>query len=295
MKTKNLLLSGALFAGLLMFNACDDSPTVDTPAEPTVDTDITEQQIAIDDVVESVFDELDATLSTDYEMGSTTELKSAGEQVGCPTVIVDRPEDAKYPKTVTFDYGTENCEDKHGRLKRGKIIVTKTGPHWQAGSERTVVFEDFFVNDNSVEGSRKYKNEGLNEDENWEFSVNIDVTVETTEEISWTKKADKIRTLIAGGDTKGYPWDDQFLITGTSSGTSSMGYSVAREITTPILRKRDCRFAVSGIIEIVKTKDGEAKTTWLDYGDGTCDYKAVVTDEEGNTKEIMLGKRFKKK
>ncbi|TLX77663.1 hypothetical protein E9993_03200 [Labilibacter sediminis] len=297
MKTKNLLLSGTLALGLIMFNACSENDA-DAPLVPQVEvnTDITEQDAEIEDLVESVFDELDAYLSADTETSTSAQLKSAEENpIGCPTVIVDRPEDARYPKVVTFDFGTENCEDRHGRLKRGKIIVTKTGPHFNAGSERTVEFDDFYVNDNSVDGTRKYKNEGQNDDGNWEFSTDIDVTIETTEEISWTRKAAKTRTMIAGADTKRYPWDDEFLITGTSSGTSSLGFGVEREITTAIYRKRTCKFPVSGIVEVVKTKDDVQTKTWLDYGAGECDYNATVTDEEGNVKEITLGKRFKKR
>ena len=290
MKTRNLILSGALLAGLVMFSACDksDSPNFDTDVE----TDVIEQSEAIEDIVESVIDEIDAALASDLEVAGEAALKSAAEEVGCPTVTVDRPEDARYPKVVTFDYGTENCEDRHGRMKRGKVIVTKTGPHWTEGSERTVVFEDFFVNDNAVEGSRTYRNEGQNEDGNWEFSTTVNVTVTTIEEISWTRAADKIRTLVAGADTKNV-WDDEFLITGTSSGASSEGYSVAREITTPLLKKRVCRFPVSGVIEIVRSKDETSVTVLLDYGTGECDNKATVTDEEGNVEEIMLGRKFK--
>ncbi len=296
MKTKNLILSGVFFLGLVAFSSCDDSSSVVESLDNSLDTDVIEQQEAIEDAVESVFDDIEATLSTDFEMSSTTQLKSASEDempVGCPAVIIEHPEDTTYPKVITYDYGTENCEDRHGILKRGKVIVTKTGPHWEAGSERTVVFEDFYVNDNSIVGSRTFQNEGQNEDGNWYFSVNIDVTVETTEEITWTHQVSRIRTLIAGADTPRYPWDDQFLITGTSSGSSSLGYSVTREITTPVLKKKDCRFPVSGMVEIVRTKDGVSAKAWLDYGEGECDYKATVTDEDGNVEEILLGKRFK--
>ncbi|MCW3788752.1 hypothetical protein [Plebeiibacterium sediminum] len=292
MKTRNLLLSTLVLLGV-SFTACDKEDTKSLSND--MDVNLEEQTAAVDDIVESVFDELDASLTMDVELGGTTELKSVYEEVGCPTVDIVLPEEGRYPIQVTFDYGTENCEDRHGRLKRGKIVVIKTGPHWEAGSERTVEFVDFYVNENRVEGTRKFKNEGQNNDLNWQFSINIDVTVVTTEGITWTRKADKIRTMIAGADTPRNIWDDEFLITGTSSGTSSEGYEVAREITSPLYVQRICRFPLSGIIEIVRTYAGETATTWLDYGDGECDYKATVSDEEGNEVEITLGGRFKNK
>ena len=296
MKTRNLFLSGSLFIGLLMFNACDNSDKIDPNSN--IDTNLVEQEAALEDLEESIFDEVDAYLSQELELSAVSGLKSASAdsvEQGCPTVLVDRPEDEKYPKVVTFDFGTENCEDRFGRIKRGKVIVTVTGPHWVEGSERTVEFEDFYVNDNSVTGSKKHKNEGKNEEGQWYFSTTIDVTHETTEGISWTRKVDRIRTMVAGDDTRN-PWDDAFTISGTSSGSSSEGYSVTREITTPLYRERVCRFPLSGTVEIIRTKDGVSKTVWLDHGDGeTCDNKATVTNEEGEVKEISLGKRFKKK
>ncbi len=292
MKRNSLIFAG-LFLFVAIFSSCDKNDSSITNS--TVDTEVEEQSAAVDDIVESVFDELDSSLASDPELGSTASLKSTTEDTGCPTVTIDLPDGGGYPIVVTFDYGTENCEDRYGRLKRGKVIVTKTGPHWETGSERTVEFEDFYVNDNKVEGTRKFKNEGINVDSNWEFSINVDITVETTENISWTRKASKIRTMIAGADTPRYIWDDEFLVSGSSTGVSSEGYSVAREITTPLYRKRTCRFPVSGVIEIVKTYNEESVTTWFDYGDGECDYKATVSDEDGNMVDIYLGGRFRNK
>lgn len=290
MKTRKLILSGAVLLATLGFTSCDKN---DNP-ETNIETDVTEQTLALDDIVESVVDELDAVLSVDTEPTATS-LKSTVQENTCLTVTFANPEDATFPRIITFDYGTENCEDRHGRLKRGKVIVTVTGPYWIADSQRTVEFEDFYVNDNKVEGTRIYKNEGQNGDLNWEFSMNVNVTIETTEGKTWTRTATKTRTLIAGADTPRYPWDDEFLVTGTSSGSSSDGYSVTREITTPIYRTRACRFPLSGVIEIVRTIDDISETTWLDYGTGECDYTATVRDSDGNENTITLGKRFMRK
>ncbi|MGQ1785944.1 MULTISPECIES: hypothetical protein [unclassified Saccharicrinis] len=297
MKTKNLILSGMLMAGLFMFNACDknDSAVMDSD---DVDTDVVEQSVSIEDLEESIFDEIDVYLSQESELAAVSELKSAledDEPQGCPTVYVDRPEDARYPKVVTFDFGEENCEDRFGRMKRGKVIVTVTNRHWVEGATRTVEFEDFYVNDNGISGSKVYTNEGKNDDDKWYFSTVINITIETTEGITWTRTVDRTRTMIAGDDTRNV-WDDAFLITGGSSGTSSEGYSVTREITVPVYRERVCRFPLSGNVEIVRVKDDVSKTVWLDYGSSdTCDNKATVTDEDGNVKEISLGGRFNKK
>jgi len=292
MKRNSLFFAGVFLLTVLL-SSCDKNET--NGIDSDLNTNIEEQSAAVDDIVESVFDELDSSLSLDAELGSTASLKSTSEDTGCLTVTIELSEGGGYPIVATFDYGTVNCEDRFGRLKRGKIIVTKTGPHWEAGSEHTVVFEDFYVNDNKVVGSRNFKNEGQNVDLNWEFSITTNITIETTENITWTRTANIIRTMIAGSDTPRYIWDDEFLVTGTSSGVSSEGYSVMREITTPLYRKRICRFPVSGVIEIVKAYNGISTTTWFDYGDGECDYKATISDDSGNSAEISLIARFKNK
>lgn len=295
MKTTKLILSG-LCVGLFVFNACDNIDSKVVPESNDMSIDVVEQGLALDDLEESIFDEIDAYFSQETELAAVTGLKSAtNEDTGpkCPSVSVDRPDDARYPKVVTFDFGTENCEDRFGRMKRGKVIVTVTDRYWKEGAERKVSFEDFFVNDNAVKGTKKYKNEGKNEDGQWYFSTMIDVTVETVEGISWTKKTDKIRTMVAGDNTRN-PWDDAFLISGTSSGSSSEGYTVTREITTPVYRERACRFPISGTLEIVRTKGDVSNTVWLDYGE-TCDNKATITNQAGEVKEIMLGKRFRRR
>ncbi len=291
MKSKSLLLG--LFLLSILFTSCDK--TESNIDDTNVDTNVEEQNAAVDDIVESVFDEIDSSLSLDSELSTSASLKASSEETGCPTVTVELPEDGIYPLVVTFDYGTDNCEDRHGRLKRGKVIVTKTGPYWESGSERMVEFDDFYVNDNKVEGIRKFINEGQNIDLNWEFSIDVDITVQSTEDITWTRTSSKTRTLIAGADTPRYIWDDEFLVTGSASGESSEGYAVTREITTPLYRKRICRFPVSGVIEVVRSYNDDNVTSWLDYGDGECDYKATVTDESGNVAEITLGGRFRNK
>ncbi len=55
----------------------------------------------------------------------------------------------------------------------------------------------------------------------------------------------------------------------------------------PLWTKRVCRFPVKGTVSIVNTN----RSFTLDYGDGECNAIATVTDSDGNTKEITLGKR----
>ena len=61
-------------------------------------------------------------------------------------------------------------------------------------------------------------------------------------------------------------------------------------VVKPLKRKMACRFLVSGSVEIQKNE----KTITLDYGDGTCDDLATITNGD-LTREIHLIKRRRKR
>jgi hypothetical protein len=292
MKTKHFVIPGILFASFFILNSCDQTNDVTSFNKEVADTNITEQNEAIEDIIEGVFDDIDSYLAADTEL--YPQLKSGDNSANCPNILIEQPEDTKYPKVILFDYGDENCQDEFGRQKRGRVIVTKTASHWKVGSERRVEFDDFFVNDNGVTGKRKYKNEGKNEEGHWTFEVDVDITIHKTEDVEWTKKTTRTRTLIAGADTRKQNNDDVYLITGTSVYTNTKGYTIIREITTPLYREKVCRFPSSGIVEIVKEKNNTSTTQHLDYGNGECDNIATLYNESGESKEITLGKNMGK-
>ena len=73
-------------------------------------------------------------------------------------------------------------------------------------------------------------------------------------------------------------------ISGSWESVNRKGVARASTITTNLRREYACRYIVSGVLEI--SRDGIKAT--LDFGDGTCDNKATVTDANGKTKEISL-------
>ncbi len=293
MKTKSLFLSAIIATGLI-FSSCEKK---DEPIEQPEDIEaIVQEDAEIEDIIDAVSDQVDAFTSLDIE-GSYPELsdinlKSATEEIEYPIVTKEHLEEGKfYPVKITIDYGPENHKIIVHRTReawvRGKIIIVKTGPHRRAGTTRTVTFEEYYFNDNNVEGSKVYENLGKNDDGNIVFAWTVEIKV-TTPEGKWLSKIEnKQREKIAGADTKNI-WDDEFLVRGSSSGSKSNGFTYNRTILdeNPIWRKRVCRFPVKGTVSIVNSR----RTYTLDYGDGECDAIATVTDSEGNTKEITLGR-----
>jgi hypothetical protein len=66
-----------------------------------------------------------------------------------------------------------------------------------------------------------------------------------------------------------------------------MGNVLVKEIETPLRRELSCRFIVSGILNVSRND----ATASLDFGDGSCDAKGVLTYPDGTSEEVFL-RRF---
>ena len=99
----------------------------------------------------------------------------------------------------------------------------------------------------------------------------------------------KTREWIEGSETK--PWSDNiFLIYGEWTNTLKNGDVYSSIIIEELRRELACKFIVRGIIEISKP---EVSFT-LNFGDGSCDDKAALTNSVGEEKEITIKRRNRK-
>ena len=277
MNTKKLfyLIAASLFLGSLFFTSCNKDET------QGLDEDITATQDNSD--VERIFNNVSNIADEAYNMGSS--YKSGldeGDLIGgCATITFDT---SSFPKVITIDFGDENCLCPDGRYRRGKIIVTFTGPYRQPGTVITHTFASYFVNDNQVLGSKVVTNAGRNENNNLYYIIEVVgqiIKANGNGEIYWSSFRE--REWIAGEDTF-YRLDDVYLITGTASGTSTGGFSFTMVITNPLRKEIGCRHMVSGTFEFTP---GNRSVRILDYGDGECDNIATIT-VNGVTRTIYL-------
>jgi hypothetical protein len=67
--------------------------------------------------------------------------------------------------------------------------------------------------------------------------------------------------------------DDVYLIDGSADGIRPSGITWEREIVNALRKEMNCRWIVSGTVEITPE---DRPTRILDYGDGTCDNIATV-------------------
>lgn len=289
MKTTGFLLSALLCTGLLTMNGCKKDEESTSQSEQ-----IAEEETAMDELSSMIDAQIDELAGNDQEASSAPSLKSAATTY--PAVTVTFPNETRWPRIITIDYGPENVTLTVGNGAnarevdfRGKIVIEKTGPHFASGSIWDVSFESFYINDNAIEGSLYYKNNGKNDRNNWVFTWTTGLRLTTTDGEWIVREVTKTREMTAGSLTPANIWDDEFTINGTAVGSNSKGWSYTHALANVVV-KRLCRFPVSGTITINNT----LTTFELDYGDGTCDSSATITDTSGNVTTISLGKRWNK-
>lgn len=206
----------------------------------------------------------------------------------CATITINPPlPDTTFPKTITIDFGPTNCEDAYGVNRRGMITAVITGKYRDVGSTITVTTQNYFLNDNKIEGTKTVENIGPNADGNTEFTVDIANGVVTyTNGDFTTYESSRVREWVVGESTDGLLGilDDEYDLTGTASGTDRTGRDYTMTITNPLRVAVLCRWVKQGTVEI-QPEDLYLRT--VDFGNGDCD--ATVTVEiNGNTYTFVM-------
>jgi hypothetical protein len=185
-------------------------------------------------IVEEILDEVIADLE-EYDF-----LKSEST---CPVKTIEKPEDTKYPKVITKDYG-EGCITDNGKERSGKIIITVSGPWLQKGTKRTVSFENYTHRGIAVSGGKEIICKGLNEDNLYMHTINGDLTLVRPDGIVVEREIHKKRILLTEKRSDG---PRQWLVDGYVKVSRSNGIAFKMEITTPLHRIQGCRWFQSGI------------------------------------------------
>lgn len=279
-----------LIAGVLTFSSCKkDNSTTQTTQTPEVAATMDASQS--DAVAESQYDDV-------FNITMGIQASDAGEDIGigagvdviysntanadgtttpdtsprCFTVSVVPHELHVFPKTVTIDFGI-GCLGKDGKLRKGKILTVYTGPMFISGNKTTTTFEDYSVDSFKIEGTHSVENTSSSNNKEWTVKV-TDGKITNTSSGSWKQWTSiKTHTQTEGNGTPFYSLDDTFQITGHSSGSTSNGNAWTAEIVDPLIKKFTCHWIEKGTVQITRNSN----KALLDYGDGTCNNKAVIT------------------
>ena len=277
MKKENFSLVLILMMGLaISFTSCKKSST-----SISDDGNISTKEA----LAQNIYDNVSNIADEAYDL-KTTNLKSTdgwgrlflGD---CVNVSLDT---IGFPRTLTIDFGEENCLCADGNYRRGKILVNFTGCYRLEGTTITHTFDEYYVNDNKVDGSRVVTNMGLNENNKMYFDIQVNgIIYLTNDEGSFSWNSSRTRVWEEGQST-GRRFDDVYLISGSSQGINADGSTWEVEIINPLRKEISCRHIVSGTMEIRPEGD---YVKLIDFGNGECDNLATVI-VNGETYTITL-------
>ena len=270
MYTKKIstFIAVAVIGSSLLFTSCKKDASKDADVESSENNALAEA--SFNDVT---------SIADQAALGGSVNMRVAGENredgslgSGCATVTIDT---VSTPHIITIDFGSTNCVCNDGRTRRGKILLSYSGRYRESGTVISISFNNYFVNDNQLTGTKTITNQGLNNAGNLVYKIEVNgqiLKANGAGTISWTSS--RQREWTAGANTPLVWSDDAYSITGTASGTNASGKSYTINITKPLVRKMSCRWFESGTVDV--TPEGKPART-LDYGTSGCDANATVT------------------
>lgn len=224
--------------------------------------------------------------------GSLNYRTTGIESSGCATVTTTT---SGGTTTTTINFGTTDCRCNDGRTRKGEIIVTYPTGSWDSvGATRTITFNNFYQNDNQVNGTKTVTYEGLNTSGQPYYNVTVSGSVIYASGKTVTASWNRVRTWLTGYTMMGtkpmWNWTSSvsFSISGTGNLTNSLGGSATVNIpaATPLVFAFGCQWIEAGTITYTLS---DGKTRSINYGNTpNCDDNATVTLANGTTVNIVL-------
>lgn len=189
---------------------------------------------------------------------------------------------------IVIDFGT-GCSDVLGNIRKGKILVHFEGRRFQPGSTVVTTFDGYSINDIALSGTRTLTNITGSNTESPKFSIQLaDGKAVWPDGAQATRDHCFVRTWLRELN----PLNDAMEVDQcpdadyAAQGTNRRGREYKMEILEPLLYKRGCPIAVSGVKQFTVTG---GKVITVDYGDGTCDRVITITID-GNTRTLNVSK-----
>jgi len=268
MKKVITLFVGFVFFSLLVLNqSCkpeDPEPQPQDTTKTVLNTQTVDDGVTATDIYTDVI--ADVLVKTDE---NSTNKKTFSEDYP----IITLTPTVGYPKTLTIDYGTAGC-DVNGHSIKGKVIAQISDRLRAEGTTVSISFTSFSVDTITVNGTLALTINDVDLVNNKiKFTTTFtscSVTM-TSGTISLAGSLDITWNINTLTDYE----DDTFDITsGSMTGTNRDGKSFTGTVLTTLVYTIQCKTIVSGTLKL-ETSDNNFPAT-IDFGDGTCDHKAMV-------------------
>ncbi|RMA57723.1 hypothetical protein [Ulvibacter antarcticus] len=249
----------------------DDAPQ----EEINYSAEETKQAARTDNVAEGTFDIMEAG----FDENTTTPLNLVSLFPNCTTITVTTNGNGG---TIVLDFG-DGCQLNNGAVVSG-IIRLEYSPILSGSRTITYTFEDYVYNNNGVTGGGEILRQIANSNGNPQSTVVETITV-SFPNTTVTATRDGTRTIEWTEGVGTGTWiDNVYEITGNWNTLFSNGFLRTGEVTETLVRKLDCLYLVSGVLEIQQ----EGFTGAIDWGNGECDDMATLTIN-GYDFPIVLG------
>jgi hypothetical protein len=280
---KKLNFKGLSLLAIVLVVSCNKDESPEIKETQTFD----EVQLKASDESESISEEIinigEEVYATDEILSTTKNFYTSDYLPDCVTVTTVVTGTSKLK---TIDFG-EGCELPNGNLLSGIIKLSYLKDMEMDQKTLSLSLDNFTFNRVSVAGNATVYRMRSNENGNPQSDAVADFTGEWPDGNTASFSGNRTREWIEGFGS-GFWGDNVFLISGKGTYIGKLNNVLIKETVSPLRRELSCRFLVSGILEISR----DDATASLDFGDGSCDARAVLTYPDGETVEIFL-RRFK--
>ena len=257
MKKTIYLLS---FLTILLY-ACKDENVINNP-------DLTSTQATQDHLLaEQTFNDVGRIVAEGFIASGTNKSCATYKLMNNNTLDID---------TLVINFGASNCLH-NGKLRKGKVIITYTGKYRDSLAVMTTSFDEYYVNNNLVQGERIATNQGRNNNGNMWFTIAVNNASIVTNNGTINWESNRTREWVAGDTSVLILADDIYKITGRASGTGVNNNSFSMEITDTLNIDLGCLPSCvikSGTAKI--SPNGYANRI-INYGNSLCDCNFDIT------------------
>ena len=287
MKMGNTILKATSVAlvmtAIFMMNACkkDSSSSSSSTTNNNNASTLTANGATADNAYDDAFNVgvqtgSDASLNSNMQKGGGTTTFSTGTTTNginsyyCATVTASG---TAFPVTVTVDFGS-GCKSADNITRSGSITYVFSGRLSTPGTVISATFNNYVVNGYQLGGTYSITNTSTGNTLSLTTAV-VGGTITYPNDSSYSFSGTKTVTYVSGDSTNLSTY--VFNVTGGYTiANANTGESLTTTVTTPLVRKFNCPFIVSGIASFAYTKGAITVNGTLNYGDGTCDDSAVI-------------------
>ncbi len=268
---------------LMICAGCKKSKPVDNDTNSSRDNAYAE---ATFDDAEIIAQEAGSTESvTQYRNNGTTRIL-----INCAIVTFQNKNPADQD-TILINF-TNGCGSPDGRIRGGEVIVYYTSPYKSPGHTHTITFNNYLINGNRVSGTAIVTNNGLNGQNNMNWSLNVKGSIAITGGGTITWSSSRTSELISGWNSSDSTinWSQaKWSLTGQENGVSATGIGYSAVTGSALIRDFSCtlatrRYYTQGVLNLTPT--GKVNRT-VNWGNGTCGSSPIV-DISGTSYEIVL-------